>query len=428
MSVFARVTQPFRFKAAWITVAIFLVLEIVVRLLPLEYGMGAGVFLTNHRRDLVDGMNPGDEPGAVRDFDYIIFGESRSLSLTGQAATPEKPYSVYNLSLPAMGSRYYAKYLRKYLAGHAKPPAAVIFAGDPGVFQNAWGRPLHDQALLYADGADESLAQYFAKRTTRRVSALLDTSQKGALIAAPGAGWENYSHRFLHLFSPAELIEYYTGAERLFLLREALPLQYYTYRFRESIRHNIKYLIQGRESIELPEECRRCEMLDQPQCRPDLSKMQDNRLIAAKLKRTQGGINLGDRLTPVQRLQFGMVREQLIRATAENFEQAVPDLKPLVDLLTVAREHGVRVVLAPTPSVDAYRDTAYYRLFRVALAELREQFSDVLISIEFPKPFIAGDRFVDQIHYDCPTAKSVSADFHRYVMPRVIDFAPVNAR
>ncbi|MEQ9365491.1 MAG: hypothetical protein RIF32_14695 [Leptospirales bacterium] len=430
VSIFPRLKQAvsrlstLRFKAAWITVAIFLIVEIVARLAPLEYGMGAGVFLTNHRRAVVDGTTLGSGAEIPPDFDYIIFGESRSLSLSGHAPTPERPYSVYNLSLPAMGSRYYAKYLRKYLAGHNRPPAAVIFAADPGVFQASWARPLHDQGLVYSDGADESLAQYLSKRATRRVAALFQGSSAGQPPPPPGLRFDDYSHRFLHLFSPGELIQFYTGAERLLLLREALPLQYYSYRFRDSIRQNLKYGFSGRETPRLPAECDRCDFLDRPECRPELSNMQDNHLIEARLERTRGGINLGDRLTPLQRLQFGLVRAELIASTAERFERIEPELEPLADFLSVAREAGIKVVMAPTPSVEDYRGTAYYRLYAEGLAGLAGRFPDVFTVLEYPRPFIPGDRFVDQIHYDCPTAKQVSDDFHRAILPRAIAFAP----
>ncbi|MCR9144597.1 MAG: hypothetical protein NXI24_20330 [bacterium] len=423
-SVFASLSG-LRFKAAWITVAVFLVLEVIIRLLPMEYGLGAGVFLTNHRRAVVDGVPLPSGEGPEPDFDYIIFGESRSLSLSGHAPTPERPYSVYNLSLPAMGSRYYPKFLRKYLAGHERPPAAVIFAADPGVFQESWARPLHDQALLYSDGADESLAQYLSKRTTRRVSALLESGAAATQAPPPpGLRFDDYSHRFLHLFSPGELIEYYTGAERVLLLREALPLQYYTYRFRDSLRQNLKYAFRGDDRIQLPDECNRCDFLDRPECRPELSHMQDNRLIEKRLARTRGGINLGDRLTPLQRMQFGLVRARLIEATAKRFEEIKPELKPLAEFLTVARDQGVKVVMAPTPSVDAYRGTEYYRLYAAGLAELAQRFPGDFTVLEYPQPYISGESFVDQIHYDCPTAQQVDADFHSSILPQVLAFAP----
>lgn len=417
-----------RFKAAWITAGIFLFIEILARTLPLEYGLGAGVFLTNHRRAVVEGRSLDASVEPEPDFDYIIFGESRSLSLSGHAPTAERPYSVYNLSLPAMGARYYADYLRKYLAARERPPAAVVFAADPGVFQDAWARPLHDQGLLYSDGPDESLGEYLVKRTTRRVAALGDAGGAAQPALPPGVRFDDYSHRFLHLFSPGEFFEYYTGAERLLLLREALPLQYYSYRYRNSIRQNLKYGPAGSTPVSLPEECNRCDFLDRPECRPELSHTQDNLLIEARLKRSMGGINLGDRLTPVQRLQFSLVRAQLIESTRQNFERVEPELDPLAELLAVAREHGVRVVLAPTPTVDAYRGTRYYRLYAEGLNGLRAEYGDVFTVLEFPEPYIAGERFVDQIHYDCPTAKKVSADFHRHIMPRVTSFAPQGRR
>ena len=126
----------------------------------------------------------------------------------------------------------------------------------------------------------------------------------------------------------------------------------------------------------------------------------------------------------MQRLQYAMVRTRLIEETARNFENARPDLQPLVELLEVARRHQVKVVLAATPSVDLYRDTAYYRLYRQQFAEIEARYADLTRRIDFPQPFIAGERFVDQIHYDCPTAAEVNAAFHEQVMPRILEFAP----
>ncbi len=185
-----------RFPAAAIVVALFVGLELAVRLLPMQAGMGAGVWLTGHRRDMADGLR--EAARAPDGFDYIILGESRSLSLHGQAASAERPYTAYNLSLPSMGSRYFTYYFEKYMTGrervHGRDPAAVILAADPAVFQREWSYPLHDQALVYSDDAHESVATYLSNRTTRRVALLY--SDEPTRTASPGAGWANYSHRF----------------------------------------------------------------------------------------------------------------------------------------------------------------------------------------------------------------------------------------
>ena len=423
-----------RFPAAWLTVAIFVTIEIVVRLLPMQYGMGAGVFLTTHRRELADAGAP--------EYDYIILGESRSLSVAGYPADPVRSgvdgldfsgrkFSVYNFSLPAMGSRYFSFFFEKYMQHRETAPAAVILAADPGVFQEHWNLPLHDPMKTYTDERGESVATYAYHRSVRRVLQAFgasDTVAEGSEFTPPReAFWDSYSHRFLHMFSPAELARQFDGAERLFVLREAVPLQYYTYRYRQSIRHGFTGLFRGYYGdVEIPEHCRRCDMIDRPECRPNLSDIQDNQLIEEHLAATNGGINLGDRLNAVERLQYGMVRDQLVAQTHVMFEATEPDLRPLEALLKVTAEHGSRLVLAPTPTVEQYRDTRYYRLYREQVQELLQRYPHATM-LSYPRPYFPAERFVDQIHYDCPTSRSVNADFYRDVMPRILEFAPPRA-
>ncbi|HNJ04786.1 MAG TPA: DUF1574 domain-containing protein, partial [Leptospiraceae bacterium] len=97
----------FKYPALLGAVAVIAILEIAARIIPLEYTSGAGIFLTEKRRALIEASSP--------EYDYIILGDSRSLSLNGHPRTDKEPYTVYNLSIPAMGPRYFQYYLEKYL-------------------------------------------------------------------------------------------------------------------------------------------------------------------------------------------------------------------------------------------------------------------------------------------------------------------------
>lgn len=402
-----------RYPAAWICVGLFTVVEVVARVAPVEYGMGAAVFLTQHRRNLVDSSGP--------DFDYIIFGESRSLSLLGHAPTGAENWSVYNLSLPAMGSRYYSYYLDKYLANRFNKPSALIFAGDMAVFQEGWNLPLHDPARIYTDSREDTLVQYLTNRIVRRPGQGL-SPPASAVNAPQEAIWETYSHRYLFLFSPAELMRQFHGAERLFVLREAAPLQYYTFRYRDALRYFLSNPFPARPAP-LPAECRQCGNSYAPMCRPDLTQFQDNVALAEGLDARYGQINLGDRLSLEQVMSYSVLRERLVKDTQDFFNRIQPDLRPLVALLETAKRSGVPVILAPTPTVAEYRDTRFY-------AEIESQLTDILARypeahrVDFAEPYLPAERFVDQIHYDCIGAEQVNADFYRTVMPRVLNIAP----
>ncbi|MBI3396359.1 MAG: hypothetical protein HY042_11030, partial [Spirochaetia bacterium] len=150
-----------KFPALWITVGILALIEVGVRLAPAEYGMGAGIFLSNYYRKLADADGPV--------FDYVVLGDSKSMSLKGHKPTTDEPYSVYNFSMPALGPRYFPFFLEKYLRHRSKPPAAVIFAADPWLLNRDFYRPAHDPEQAYSDDDKQSLPEYLVNRVTRRV-------------------------------------------------------------------------------------------------------------------------------------------------------------------------------------------------------------------------------------------------------------------
>ena len=198
-----------RSPAFTVTLLIFVAIEVLVRILPMEYASGAGVFLTNHRRKLME--NPEAR------FDYIIFGDSRSLSLMGHPPTDVEPYSIYNFSLPAMDPRYFRFYLRKYLQNRDSKPAALIFAGDPALFQEPWRRPHHDPDMNYTDFLGQGLGGYLWNRVSRPVAGLLsgdELPRKERIPHIERLVWNAFSHRFLHMFGVSELMAQFQGPER----------------------------------------------------------------------------------------------------------------------------------------------------------------------------------------------------------------------
>ncbi|MBX7058510.1 MAG: hypothetical protein K1X75_10635 [Leptospirales bacterium] len=405
-------TSLFKKPVPLVCAAIFLAVEILARVAPLEMYSGAAIYLTVHRRQLLDAEQP--------EFDYLIFGESKSLSIRGHRATAQENWSVYNFSMPAMGSRYFSFLLEKYLAHRKRKPAALIFAGDPGVFQQSWNTPLHDPGRIYSDSREDPLWRYLYYRVVRRIPYGF-SAVRGPQMPQEAA-WDSYSHRFLHLFSPAELAGQYTGAERIFVLREAAPLQYYTFRYRDALRG---YVSNPRPALPAPRPvyCQSCSESLRNECRSRLPNFQDNALIRAQLARDYGAINLGERIEAANLLQYNLVREKLVTATRQMFDGAAVDLGPLQAILDVARRHGVRVAMAAAPTVDQYGNARYYVEYRRQLAQLLAGREDAR-QFDFARPYLTADSFVDQIHYNCEAARSVNEDFYRNVMPRILAFAP----
>src|SRR5690606_11956873 len=130
--------------------------------------------------------------------------------------------------------------LQKYLRNRKDRPAALIFAGDPQNFLPQYRAPIHDQSRLYADDYRMGVGAYLWARFHKRVSYALSGGEPRPERGAENEAllWRAFSHRYLQLFSMRELAAQYTGAERVFLLREALPNVSHLYRYRDAIEHH----------------------------------------------------------------------------------------------------------------------------------------------------------------------------------------------
>jgi len=410
--------SPFA-NAAIIAAGFFIVLEIITRFIPLEYAAGAGIFLTNQRRQLAEASGP--------EYDYIILGDSRSLSLKGHFPSAAEPYSIYNFSMPAMGTRYFTFLLRKYLKNRSKKPSAIIFAGDPGLFKNPWAVPLHDPQMIYSDTLHDSLATYLWNRFYRRIQIFLSggiRSQENKSLITGEMLWDSFSHRYLHLFSLGELSEQYTGAERIFILREAVPLLYNTYKYRESI---VQYTFGLTKDTfvehPLPPECHTCGGLLKAECHPDIPRIEDARRIERQLQETNGQINLSDRLAPSARFSYMSMRADQIKTQVEMFAVETPVLDPVEDLIREAEASGIKVIFSDVPAMKPYENTRYHRIYFQKLEEIVKRHPGARI-IRFPEPYYPENYFVEQVHYDCEGSDKLNRDFYSGVMPQILKFAP----
>lgn len=400
-----------------IALGFFLALELLLYMIPVELGEGAGVFLTNYRRSLAESSTP--------DFDYIVFGDSRSLSLMGHAPSTEENWSVYNFSLPAMGPRYFPFLFKKYMAHRTKKPAAVIFSADPELFQKSFTLPLHDPRGLYSPDVDQTLLDYLKARVVKRIQYLFDPP------AEPEEGpysqdmiWNAFSHRYLQLFSPLELMEQYTGPERVFILKESIPLLYRTYRFRKAIKsHTFGIGAQMTKVKPLPDVCNSCDGLLRPECHPDLPRVADNIRLRDGLNQRYGQINLADRLDLKERFLYHSVRDKMINDKVKYLNKTEPDLRYLEQFVDTVTKEGIRVVITDVPSIDAYGDTLYHRHFFQKVRELAQK-NPLLSLIRFPEPYYPRELFVEQVHYDCPGARRLNREFYASVMPEILKFAP----
>jgi len=407
-----------KYPALLITIIFFILIELILHILPVEYGSSAGIFLTNHRRKLAEASAP--------EFDYIILGDSRSMSLMGHAPTGKEPYSVYNFSLPALGPRYFKYYFKKYLRNRKYKPTAVIFSGEPKHFVLGALNPHHDPALLYSKSTEDSLAEYLWNRFHLRI--------KYAIHGKPGHAkktsyvneviWSFFSHRYLHLFSLKELSDQFTGAERVFILREAIPLTLRIYKFRDAIKHHTTGLkMSFFRKHQLPQICNTCAGTRLFICYTDPPRIQDNQNLAAGLTRRYGQLNITDRLTPELRTIARMLQDKSIKGEKELLKHATPDLAELESLVQYVTSLNIRIILADIPMLDTYKNTKFYTQYDIQVAKMLKKYP-LAVRIRFPRPYYPKEFFTDPVHREFNGAERLNRDFYGSVFPAILKFAP----
>ncbi len=292
-----------RTPAFWIAIAFILLFELSLHLIPnLHYFDGKGAFFTYYKRYIAE---RGKE-----NYDLIMFGDSRSLSITGNPKDETHPYSFYNFSLPAAGPWYFKFFLKKYVENHTKPKL-VIWAADPQQFAISKTKSFHENPAL----------------------------------------WNEFKHRLLNLFSISETIEQYDGKELFFILKEYIPHSIL------SVRHR-----QGFESILTS---RVNTMFKTP------SLVKENKMVEEVVEKTYGKVNLGT-FFYVPNLREVAEKErdkQLGGMQHKDF-----NLEPLQKFLEYSKEHNLTVVVLNIPRLKEFQNAPYFKSINPAIAELTQKF------------------------------------------------------
>lgn len=210
-------------QAFWISLFVIVIFEISLHYIPnLHYYDGTGSFFVYYKREIIENPN--------KNFDILLLGDSRSLSLLGVKDTP----TLYNMSLPAAGPWYYKYLLKKYIKYHGKP-RLVVFAADPSTF----------------------------------------ISTKSGKFNLNPEIWNEFKHRLLNLFTYSETWEQYEGTELFFISKEYLAQSLYSVRYRQVfdwiLGARLQNLIQGENTL-----------------------YKRNKMIEELVNSTNGQINLGD--------------------------------------------------------------------------------------------------------------------------------------
>ncbi len=276
--------------AFFLALFIILIFEIGLYFVPnIHYFDGKGAFFTFYKRYIAEKGN--------ENFDILLYGDSRSLSLKGFPKNEKYKYSLYNFSLPAAGPWYFKYFLKKYLKNHSKPKL-IVWAVDP----------------------------------------LQLSAQKTIQFHENPALWNEFKHRLLNLFSFWETLEQYEGRELFFILKEYLPHSLL------SVRHR-----QGFESIYSS----RLSSIFQI---PVLVK--ENLLVESIVKESYGQINLGTFffVPNVREIALKEKENQLSLMQHTNI-----NLKPLELFLDYCKEENLLVVVLNIPRLKEFNRSPFFQ-------------------------------------------------------------------
>ena len=340
--------------AFWYAICCILSFEIFLFSLPnLDYIDGRGSFLSFYKTNIIKDKS--------QNFDVILFGDSRSLSIKGMKKSKNSKYSFYNFSLPAAGPRYFTYFFKKYLKYH-KAPKVVIWAADPEQF-------------LY--------------------------SKSKSFNSSPDT-WSTYKHRLLKIFTPYEQIEQYSGKELFFIMKESLVYQIPSVRHREGLETIItglkpKNLFNGKISpnIEL------------------------NKNLVSLLESTNGQINLGDFFFASE--MFDLEAASKIYINDFNKEGLKFDLEPLEDFLTFAKEKDIKVIILDVPHFEGLNDTLYFKNVNLAIQNLALSYK--AFYLQFPRVSYPINYFAELVHYNTEGAKILDEQFKNSVWKEIIRLA-----
>lgn len=338
---------------AFTIAAIFVILvEIVLRLIPnLEYLETGGSFFTYHKRSIAENKN--------ENYDILLFGDSRSLSLKG-FPKDKKDLSIYNFSLPAAGPRYVEFFLKKYIRNHDIKPKAVIWAIDMEQFQIA----------------------------------------KNQAFDANKENWQTYKHRLLNLFSYSESYEQYSGFELIFITKEYIPYQFYTFKYRIGLREFLNGLkletFTKKESFHITQ----------------------NNMIVKLTSLNNGQINLGDYF-----LADENQRKEGYEGSFKILDKEENDFtfQPLENFIRYSHSEKIPVIILILPKAEKLYST---KTLSKIHTDLKKEFSAKknIFYLEFQEINYPIKLFGEGIHYTTEGAEKLNSEYEKFILPKIFEF------
>lgn len=333
--------------------ALFTILafEIGLYFIPnIHYFDGKGAFFTFYKRYIAE---KGEE-----DFDILLYGDSRSLSLKGFPKSEQQKYSLYNFSLPAAGPWYFKYFLKKYLKHHHTKPKLIIWTVDPMQLSENKTLKFHKNPAL----------------------------------------WNEFKHRLLNLFSVWETWEQYEGRELFFILKEYIPHSML------SIRHR-----QGFESVY---NSRLTSIFQIP------TLVKENLLVESIVRESYGQINLGTFffVPNVREIALKEKENQLSLMQHTNI-----NLQPLEMFLDYCQEEGLLVVVLNIPRLKEFNRSPFFQAVVPKMKSLLSKYSNAKY-LEFEEMEYELDMFSESIHYNEEGNQKVNLKFRNEIVPKLYHF------
>ncbi|GIX40470.1 MAG: hypothetical protein KatS3mg129_0203 [Leptospiraceae bacterium] len=395
-------------KLLFCFIGIIIIIEIVVRIFPIYYFEKPEKFLITYIRNKIE--------SGKNNYDIIILGDSRSMSLN-----PGKYKNVYNFSMPAMGSRYYPYFVKKYLK-YNKKPKAIIFAGSPVLVYSGKGDPVIHPSLKRYVYPDMTLLEYLYERSIKRVLNIKQEIYWQDYYKREELVWEFFSHRLLFLFSTYELAHQYIGVERIFVLSQSIPLNYITYKHRDAIKNLFE--IDNYKTFENyigTSKCT-CENILKPYCQPPKSQYQDNKIVEKNLIKNNGYLNISDRLPP----KLISLYEKQKEITIENYKKgfnSIPkfDFSYTIHFINYLNENNIIYIYLFVPFPEYFQQSKEILTFEQEFQKVLKQFPTTKM-FYFPNKFLDPDLYSDQVHLNCKGAEKLNYEFQNIVLPQIINY------
>lgn len=339
-------------KAFIFTIVCIIFIELILYTVKnIHYIDGGGAFLTTYKKLIAENNS--------LQYDILMYGDSRSLSIKGNIRDDKHPLSLYNFSLPAAGPRYFQYFLKKYVIHHSTKPKVVIWAADPEQFMNSKAKTFDSKPEL----------------------------------------WTNYKHRLLNLFSFFESYEQYEGKESFFILKEYLPYTFLSIKHRQGIESilmgfKFKYIL-GR----------------------DLPNIKRNLLIKSIVDSNHGQINLGNYFFAPEDIGEEEFHKKLKQLQNPKFS-----LEPLQEFIEYCQKEKLKLIVLNLPRVKGLNRTPYFNKIVPEIKQLTLSKQDT-IYLEFPEMDYPISLFAESIHYNPKGEIKLNNDFMDYVYPKIIEFS-----